>query len=125
MKFSTKYGFPKVPTDVSSMSFSLGTPYFSLTSLYFSSEIKALFSAGITSSKNEKVWANYFAFGSYGMPNETFYESISQLPGSHYLEFQKNELTIKKWYFFEKEIGKNSWDSSECSAEQKNSLYFA
>ena len=73
---------------------------------YFSSEIKALHAAGIEKKPNEKVWASYFAFGSYGMPNETFWAGISQLPGGHYLEFDNNNLTITKWYNFESEVAK-------------------
>jgi asparagine synthase (glutamine-hydrolysing) len=56
--------------------------------LYFSSEIKALHAAGIPKDPNEKVWASYFAYGSYGMPDETFWEGIKQLPGGHFLEVQ-------------------------------------
>lgn len=54
--------------------------------LYFSSEIKALHAAGIPKGANEKVWASYFAYGSYGMPDDTFWEGIAQLPGGHFLE---------------------------------------
>jgi asparagine synthase (glutamine-hydrolysing) len=53
---------------------------------YFSSEIKGLHAAGISKIPNEKVWASYFAYGSYGMPDETFWEGIFQLPGGHFLE---------------------------------------
>ena len=74
--------------------------------LYFSSEIKTLHSAGIAKELNKKVWANYFSFGSYGMPHETFWKHIDQLPGGHCLEFEKNTLKIERWYFFEKEIEK-------------------
>jgi asparagine synthase (glutamine-hydrolysing) len=64
--------------------------YYSLfdNSFYFSSEIKALHAAGITKIPNEKVWASYFAYGSYGMPDATFWEGIVQLPGGHFLEVQ-------------------------------------
>jgi len=55
--------------------------------LYFSSEIKAIHAAGIPMVPNEKVWATYFAYGSYGMPDATFWEGIRQLPGGHFLEF--------------------------------------
>jgi asparagine synthase (glutamine-hydrolysing) len=41
--------------------------------LYFASEIKTIFEAGIEKKKNKKVWANYIAFGSYG--NEAFMSS--------------------------------------------------
>ena len=62
--------------------------YYSLfnDTFYFSSEIKALHAAGIPKEANEKVWASYFAYGSYGMPDETFWEGIVQLPGGHFLE---------------------------------------
>lgn len=55
-------------------------------SFYFSSEIKALHAAGIPKEANEKVWESYFAYGSYGMPDETFWEGIAQLPGGYFLE---------------------------------------
>ena len=75
-------------------------------SFYFSSEIKAIHAAGISKKPNEKVWASYFAYGSYGMPDETFWESISQLPGGHFLEYQNGILTIQKWYCFEDQVAK-------------------
>jgi asparagine synthase (glutamine-hydrolysing) len=82
--------------------------YYSLfnNTFYFSSEIKALHAAGIPKEPNEKVWASYFAFGSYGMPDETFWSEIVQLPGGHFLEFEDKKQIIKKWYFFEEEVAK-------------------
>lgn len=74
---------------------------------YFSSEIKTLFTAGIEKVPNKKVWANYFSFGSYGLPNETFWQDIHQLPGSHYLEFTNNQIQISRWYDFAKEVKKH------------------
>lgn len=70
----------------------------------FSSEIKALHAAGISKQPNEKVWASYFAYGSYGMPDETFWSDIVQLPGGHFLEYEGKNLTIKKWYCFKEEV---------------------
>lgn len=75
-------------------------------SLYFSSEIKALHAAGILKKPHEKVWASYFAYGSYGNPEETFWEGIVQLPGGYLLEFINRQLVLKKWYFFEDEVAK-------------------
>ncbi|MFV8342103.1 asparagine synthase (glutamine-hydrolyzing) [Flavobacterium sp. XS2P39] len=82
--------------------------YYSISnnSFYFSSEIKALHAAGVSKEPNEKVWASYFVYGSYGNLNETFWESISQLPGGHFLEYENHNLTIKKWYCFEEEVAK-------------------
>ena len=71
---------------------------------YFSSEIKAIHNAGVSKKPSEKVWASYFAFGSYGMPNETFWEAILQLPGGHFLNYKNGKLAIEKWYCFEKEV---------------------
>jgi asparagine synthase (glutamine-hydrolysing) len=75
---------------------------------YFASEIKAFFAARIPKKENWKVWANYLVYGSYGMPNETFWDTIEQLPGGHSLEFTieddkilyKNDLKISCWYDF-------------------------
>lgn len=77
---------------------------------YFGSEIKTLFAAGIPKVKNKKVWANYFVYATYGLPNETFWEGIQQLPGSHFLDLYLDEnnnlsnLKIEKWYDFPSRI---------------------
>ncbi|TDW47159.1 asparagine synthase (glutamine-hydrolysing) [Flavobacterium sp. 270] len=79
---------------------------------YFSSELKALFEAGITKNHNQKVWANYFTFGSYGLPDETFYEDIQQLKAGYFLEIKFSEninfkaLQPKLWYDFPKRVSK-------------------
>ena len=84
-------------------------PFFyhkSNSSFYFSSEIKAIHAAGIKKKPNEETWASYFVYGSYGMPDETFWEEIHQLPGGHYLELKNRTLSITKWYVFEEEVKK-------------------
>ena len=75
-------------------------------SFYFSSEIKAIHAAGIKKKPHEEIWASYFVYGSYGMPDETFWEEIYQLPGGHYLELKNETISISKWYVFEEEIKK-------------------
>jgi asparagine synthase (glutamine-hydrolysing) len=89
--------------------------FFDNTNFFFASEINSLFSVGIPKIPNDKVWLNYYTEGSYGMPNETFWESICQLSGGHYLVFKNNSLQIKKWYFFEDRIIKlqNHFEVSE------------
>ncbi|MDC1325663.1 asparagine synthase (glutamine-hydrolyzing) [Ulvibacter sp.] len=73
---------------------------------YFASEIKTLLAAGVPNIPNEKVWASYLAFGSYGMPTETFYQGIQQLePGCHAIICQQ-QLDIKRWYRFKHEVSK-------------------
>lgn len=76
---------------------------------YFSSEIKALFAAGIPKNKNQQVWANYFTYGTYGLPNETFYEGIHQLKAGHFFEINLDNLEFietKRWYDFPVRISK-------------------
>jgi asparagine synthase (glutamine-hydrolysing) len=73
---------------------------------YFASEIKTLLAAGVPNIPNEKVWASYLAFGSYGMPAETFYQGIQQLePGCQASIFQK-QVVKKRWYHFEQAVHK-------------------
>ena len=73
---------------------------------YFASEIKTLFAAGIPRVENQKVWANYFVYGTYGLPNETFWKNIHQVPAGHFFEMSFNEslnqsnINIQKWYDF-------------------------
>lgn len=82
--------------------------YYSLHngSLYFSSEIKALQHLPGRKAPNEKVWANYFSYGSYGMPEETFFKNIHQVPGGHFLQYSQGKLNLKKWYDFVSEVKK-------------------
>ncbi|WP_227740310.1 asparagine synthase (glutamine-hydrolyzing) [Salegentibacter sp. BLCTC] len=85
---------------------------------YFSSEIKALNSILKHSDPNERVWANYFAYGSYGMPGDTFYQDIQQLPGGYFLEFQDGNLKLEKWYNFENRLKDYSGTLSFKEAKQ-------
>jgi len=97
--------------------------YYSLEdkSLYFSSEIKALRQLPGRDQPNEKVWANYFIYGSYGMPNESFFQNISQLPGGHLLEFSNGKFVIEKWYDFEARVKRIN---SKHSFEKAQEIYF-
>lgn len=67
---------------------------------YFSSEIKALRALSSNYQPNPKTWANYLAYGSYGLPEESFYQGIHQLPGGHFLEFNQGKLQLRQWYDF-------------------------
>ena len=78
--------------------------FFDNSNFYFASEINPLFAVGVPKIANDTVWLNYFSEGSYGLPNETFWQNIQQLPGGHFLVFKNNSLQIKKWYFFEDRI---------------------
>jgi len=73
-------------------------------SLFIASEIPSFFAAGIIKNPNEAVWAGYFAKGTYGMPDETFWENIRQVPGGHLLKWYNGDLHIKPWYDFTSRI---------------------
>lgn len=69
----------------------------------FASEIKTIWAAGVSKRSNKKVWVNYLTFGTYGMPNETFWESIFQLPAGHFGIVSLgniNTFQIQSWYNF-------------------------
>lgn len=70
--------------------------------LYFSSEIKTLWHSGQKKEKNLKVWSNYLSYGTYGLPNETFWKDIYQIEAGHYFEYKSNDQSVKtiKWYDF-------------------------
>lgn len=74
----------------------------------FSSEVKAIHNTGVNRKPSEMVWSNYFANGSYGLPNETFWEGINQLQAGHYLELSNNQFKTTKWYDFETNIKRQS-----------------
>ncbi|TBX69248.1 asparagine synthase (glutamine-hydrolyzing) [Flavobacterium silvisoli] len=70
----------------------------------FASEINPFWSVGIAKKPKDSVWLHYFSEGSYGNPDETFWQHIQQLPGGHSLTFKNKQLNIKKWYHFEERI---------------------
>lgn len=75
--------------------------HFDNSNFSFASEIKTILDSGIEKVANENVWSNFFTEGSYGLPNETFWKNIHQLPGGHSLTLKSNSLQIEKWYSFE------------------------
>ncbi len=80
--------------------------YFSMQkgNLYFASEIKALFAAGVYRKPSSVAWANYFVYSSYGMPYETFWDNVYQLPAGHVLYFDGYSFDVRRWYEFEKSV---------------------
>lgn len=90
-------------------------------SLAFSSEIKALRTMTSMTGPNLKVWARYFTYGLYGMPDETFYKDIYQLPAGHYLDYKNGKLNIQKWYDFKKGVEKIE---SGYTFDESREIYF-
>lgn len=89
--------------------------------LYFSSEIKTLKNVIFDTPPNLKVWANYFSYGSYGLPEETFYSNIKQLPGGYLLEYSEGRVRLEKWYDFVSRVQNVRFGSS---IEQAKAEYF-
>ncbi len=87
----------------------------------FASEIKTIWAAGIPRNKNNKVWANYLSYGTYGLPHETFWENIFQLPAAHYAEIALNtngKINPQKWYDFVSRVNAvESLDPSELKTQ--------
>ncbi|OYQ44260.1 asparagine synthase (glutamine-hydrolyzing) [Flavobacterium aurantiibacter] len=78
--------------------------YYANDQFIFSSEIAALFMAGVSKNINYSVWSSYFVYGSYGATDETFWKNIRQLPGGSQLIFRNNAVEIKRWYDFAQRV---------------------
>ena len=77
------------------------------THFYFASEMKALWSAGISKEIHHQQMLNYLTLGFTSNPinpSQTFYSNITSLPASHYItiELGKNIISQKKWYYLKK-----------------------
>ncbi|WP_293870270.1 asparagine synthase (glutamine-hydrolyzing) [Flavobacterium sp.] len=78
--------------------------FYNNSDFIFASEINSIFACGVSNIPKENVWLNFFSEGSYGLPNESFWKDINQLPAGHFMILKNNELQIKKWYFFEDRV---------------------
>jgi len=90
---------------------------FHKNNFYFASEIKTLWEAGVEKKPFEPVWAAYLSKGSYSVNGHTFWSGISELQAGNYLEYNGNELKIKKWYDFEKNMTGRPVYSEEAELE--------
>ncbi len=93
-------------------------------SLLFASEIKALWATGMQRNRNQKVWSSFFVYGSYGMPHETFWEGVSQLPGGHTLLWSNGNITISRWYRFDENVMNLQPELALASEEDLTERYF-
>ena len=82
----------------------------------FASEMKALFAAGVSNAVNDEALLLYLGLGYTEHPTKptaTFYNNISQLPPSHYLEYSLNDgVKISKYWQLEPEAKKISEDDA-------------
>lgn len=77
--------------------------YYSIrnSAFIFASEIKTLWASGTMKAPNQISWSNFLVYGSYGLPDETFWEQVSQLPAGHCLSWSNDKVQISRWYIFE------------------------
>ncbi|WP_455497499.1 asparagine synthase (glutamine-hydrolyzing) [Coprobacter sp.] len=95
--------------------------YFALQkgNLYFASEIKALFAAGIRKQISPRRWAGYLVYSTYGMPYETFWDEVYQLPAGYCLFFNSLSLDVQRWYEFDKAVQSVEIPNSETDAAER------
>jgi asparagine synthase (glutamine-hydrolysing) len=86
--------------------------------LIFSSEIKAIWAAGVPKKPNEDVWAAYFCYGVYGEPSSTFWEGINPLPAGYFMEWNDGTVTRTQWYDFTNRVQNTHVPTSEEEAEE-------
>ena len=72
--------------------------------LFFASEIRTLFAAGLRKQISAERWAGYMIYSSYGSPYETFWEGIHQLPAGFLLRYNGYSLCEKSWYNLTDEV---------------------
>ncbi len=77
--------------------------------LFFASEMKALWAAGVKKVVEEKMLLNYITLGHVQNPadkKQTFYTDIFSLPPAHFLRYQpqSQKLVLKKYWQIDKEI---------------------
>ncbi len=80
-------------------------------SFYFASEIKAFEAAGIPLCPDETVWASYLAYGTYGRPEESFWEGVRQLEAGCALVYD-GSVRRRRWYDFASRIGEIHTEST-------------
>lgn len=90
----------------------------------FASEIKALWAAGVSRIENKKVWASFFVYGSYGMPHETFWQGIHQLPAGHVMVRKAGKVEISRWYNFDETVKTIQPRWAQASEQEITAQYF-
>lgn len=91
--------------------------------IYIASEIKTLWSMGVSKEMNASVLAAYFKTGSYGMPDESFWAGIQQVPGGHRASFKMGadeaNFKVEPWYNFVERIQNIGRPQGESDIEER------
>lgn len=73
--------------------------------LIFGSEIKTVLESGLVRKEmNINECFNYFKFSAINATDETFFKNIYQVPPAHFIEYDLNDIKIKKYYKIEEKI---------------------
>lgn len=72
--------------------------------LLFASEVHAIFAAGLRRQLSVSRWAGYMVYSSYGLPYETFWDGVHQLPAGFMLCYNGYSLYERGWYKLQDEI---------------------
>lgn len=66
--------------------------------LYFASEVKALFAAGVPAAWNPEAFFHAADFGNH--PDQTLYKDVFQIPPAHFLIATKSNLIVQSYWDF-------------------------
>jgi len=78
-------------------------------SLILSSEIKALWAAGVPRVPDAGMWGAYLIYGLCDHDSRTFWEGVTRLPAGAYLDWQDGRHRITRWYDVAERVGEE-WD---------------
>ena len=81
--------------------------------LFFASEVRSLFAAGVYRSVSPERWAGYMLYSSYGAPYSTFWEGVHQLPAGFWLQYNGYSLHERSWYNLQEDIAELVADYDE------------
>ena len=95
--------------------------------LFFASEIKALWAAGIKKAVNKKLLFNFLTLGYTSNPAdsvETFFDGIRKLPAASYFKYHlpSGQLTVQQYWKLREEI--NTGAGGEETIEQFSDILF-
>ncbi len=72
--------------------------------LFFASEVRSIFAAGVRRHVSIEQWAGYMLYGSYGKVYSTFWDGVNQLPAGCLMRYNGYSLREDCWYNLRDEI---------------------
>lgn len=72
--------------------------------LFFASEVRSLFAAGVRRQVSVERWAGYMIYGSYGPVYSTFWDGVYQLPAGCLMRYNGYSLSERCWYSLRDEV---------------------